>query len=313
MGRRSRTGARCRRAATGARPRTPRPRPGCVTSSAGLPRASLARVASRRLDISYDGSGFSGWASQPGRRTVQGELETALETVLREPVALTVAGRTDAGVHALGQVASFDLAGAVPSDLAWRLNGLIGEDVAVRGVTRAPDGFDARRWARSRSYVYRVLAAPQRDPFERGRALWVSRRLDLDALDRCAAALPGEHDFTAFTPTETDHVRFTRRIFAAGWTRSAREGGSILEFRITADAFLRGMVRALVGTMLDVAEGRRDTVSFERLLAGAPRSEGGRTAPAHGLYLERIEMGDGPTEWVGAPRTEIEQRSEEER
>lgn len=268
-------------------------------------------MASWRLDISYDGSGFSGWAAQPGLRTVQAELEQALATALREPVALTVAGRTDSGVHATGQVASFDFAGTVPADLAWRLNGLTGGDVAVRAATAAADGFDARRWARSRSYLYRLLATAHHDPFERGRALWTSRRLDLDALDACAEALAGVHDFTAFTPTETEHVRFTRRIDVAGWRRSERDGGALLEFRITADAFMRGMVRALVGTMLDTAEGRRDIASFVGLLAGAPRSEGGRTAAAHGLYLERVDVGDGPTEWVGDPVASTQPRSEE--
>jgi tRNA pseudouridine38-40 synthase len=242
-------------------------------------------VASVRLDIEYDGSDFSGWARQPsGVRTVQGELETALATILREPVALTVAGRTDAGVHALGQVASFDAVGRVPSDLARRLNGVVPADLAVRNAQVLADRFDARRDARSRTYLYRVLAAPAPSPFERGRALWWPHPLDRESLAACAAALPGSHDFTAFTPTQTEHVRFRRDLIAAAW----RWDEPIAAFRVTADAFMRNMVRVLVGTMLEVAGGRRTVDDFAELLAGAPRSSAGDTAPPHGLYLEHV-------------------------
>lgn len=238
-----------------------------------------------RLDIEYDGSGFSGWASQPGLRTVQAELETALETVLRQPVELTVAGRTDAGVHAWGQVASFQTDAEVAADLARRLNGLVADDIAVTAAGPAADGFDARGDATSRSYRYRLLARQAPSPFERGRALWWPHRVDREALDACAAALPGTHDFTAFTPTQTDHVRFEREIFAAGWESQA---GDILAFRVSADAFMRSMVRVLVGTMLEVSSGRRSPESFAELLAGAPRIAAGDTAPPHGLYLESV-------------------------
>jgi tRNA pseudouridine38-40 synthase len=238
-----------------------------------------------RLDIEYDGSSFSGWARQPGLRTVQGELEAALATVLREPVELTVAGRTDAGVHARGQVASFRTDADVPADLARRLNGLAPDDVAVTAAGPAPDGFDARGDAISRSYCYRLLARRAPSPFERGRALWWPHRIDRAALDACAAALPGTHDFTAFTPTQTDHVRFDRDVLAAAW---GDEPGDLLVFRITADAFMRGMVRALVGTMLEVASGRRTPEDFASLLRGAPRTAAGETAPPHGLYLESV-------------------------
>jgi tRNA pseudouridine38-40 synthase len=238
-----------------------------------------------RLDIEYDGSGFSGWARQPdGVRTVQGELEAALATVLPEPVELVVAGRTDAGVHARGQVASFSTRAEVPADLAQRLNGIGPDDLAVVGATEVSGAFDARRDATSRSYLYRVLARTAPDPFERGRALWWPHRLDRDALAACAAALPGTHDFTAFTPTQTDHVRFDRDVLAAAWTWEEQ----IAAFRITADAFMRSMVRVLVGTMLEVANGRRTIGDFSRLMQGAPRVEAGETAPPHGLYLESV-------------------------
>lgn len=237
-----------------------------------------------RLDIEYDGSGFRGWAKQPGLRTVQGELEAALATVLRQPAELTVAGRTDTGVHALGQVASFATEAVLPRNLARSLNGIGPDDLAVTAATVVADGFDARRDARSRSYRYRMLARAAPSPFERTRALWWPHRVDREALDACAAALPGRHDFTAFTPTQTDHVHFGRDILAASWDQE----GDVLSFRITADAFMRNMVRALVGTMLEVSSGRRTPQSFTDLLAGAPRSAAGDTAPPHGLYLESV-------------------------
>jgi tRNA pseudouridine38-40 synthase len=243
-------------------------------------------MKSVRLEIEYDGSGFSGWARQPGGlRTVQGELEKALETVLGEPVQLTVAGRTDTGVHALGQVASFAVASEIPGDLALRLNGVGPDDLAVRAATMAADGFDARRDATSRSYVYRVFTAPAPSPFERGRALWWPHRFDREPLEACARALLGTHDFTAFTPTQTDHIRFERNILAAVWTWEE----PVASFRITADAFMRSMVRVVVGTMLEVASARRTVDDFTRLLQGAPRSEAGETAPPHGLYLESVQ------------------------
>ncbi|HET9162339.1 MAG TPA: tRNA pseudouridine(38-40) synthase TruA [Solirubrobacterales bacterium] len=237
-----------------------------------------------RLDIEYDGRGFKGWAAQPGLRTVQGELEAALTTVLREAVQLTVAGRTDSGVHALGQVASFVTRASVGDDLARRLNGVGPDDVVVTASAVAADGFDARHSAKSRSYLYRLLARSAPSPFEQGRALWWPHPIDFEALQACAAALPGTHDFTAFTPTQTDHVRFDRNILAASWQQT----GEILEFRITADAFMRNMVRVLVGTMLEVGRGRRTLKGFTELLTGASRDAAGDTAPPHGLYLESV-------------------------
>lgn len=237
-----------------------------------------------RLDIEYDGSAFRGWAAQPGLRTVQGELEAALATVLREQVQLTVAGRTDTGVHALGQVASFVTSAEAGEDLARRLNGVGPDDIAVTAATAVDDDFDARRSAKSRSYRYRLLARSAPSPFEQGRALWWPHRYDLEVLEACASALQGNHDFTAFTPTQTDHVRFDRDIHSASWTLD----GDILAFQITADAFMRNMVRILVGTMLEVGGDRRSPDSFRELLTGAPRTQAGDTAPPHGLYLEKV-------------------------
>jgi tRNA pseudouridine38-40 synthase len=215
---------------------------------------------------------------------VEDEVAGPLGVLLRrEQVDLSVAGRTDAGVHAWGQVASYD---GEPVPLGG-LNALLPDDVAALSCSPAPPGFDARRDATSRAYCYRLLARPAPSALERGRALHWPHRVDRAALEGCAAALVGTHDFTAFTPTETEHVRFERDVYGAHW----RSRGEVLEFWIEADAFMRHMVRVLVGTMLEVSSGRRSLPALGALLTGRPRSEAGPTAPAHALYLAGVGYG----------------------
>jgi tRNA pseudouridine38-40 synthase len=233
-----------------------------------------------RMLIEYDGTHFRGWARQPGHRTVQEEIESALAVLTPARPALTVAGRTDAGVHAWGQVASYE----GPPVALRSINALLPGEISVLSCEDAPDGFDARRDAVSRTYCYRILTRRVGNPFLVRTALHHPRPLDLQALQECAAALPGTHDFTAFTPAETTHVRFERNVLQARWERH----DDLLEFWIEADSFLRSMNRILVGTMLEVARGMRTPSEFAALLSGAPRSAAGATAPGRGLALVRV-------------------------
>jgi len=239
-------------------------------------------VTTLKLTIEYDGGDFRGWARQPGQRTVEGALREALDAIYpRGWEELAVAGRTDTGVHATGQVASVSVAGGAPAERAAEaLNTALPPDVSVLAAEEVPEGFNARFSATARTYRYLVLNRVARSALEARRSLWWPRPVDLPRLEACAALLPGEHDFSAFTPAESQHEVFLRVVREAAWERRDDH----LHFTVTADSFLRHMVRTLVGTMLQASPER-----VVHLLEGRPRSEGGATAPPWGLYLEGVE------------------------
>jgi tRNA pseudouridine38-40 synthase len=231
------------------------------------------------LTLEYDGTPFHGWAAQPGLPTVENAVREALMATFSSVENLAVAGRTDTGVHALGQVVSVDVEGGPPAErAAAALNPRLPDEINVLASVLGPDGFHARHSARSRSYRYRLFTRSTPSPFEARRSWWFPRALDEGALGTSASALIGEHDFRAFTPTQTQHEVFVRVVERAEWIRR----GHHLDFEITADSYLRHMVRSLVGTMVETPD------AIPQLFDGRTRSEAGATAPPWGLYLVSV-------------------------
>lgn len=246
-----------------------------------------------QLKISYVGTGYSGWQRQPHASTVQQVVEDALSDVLARPVGVVGSGRTDAGVHARGQVAHLEVQGGFPErGLVHGTNQRLPQDIRIMEAHRMADGFHARKLASAKEYRYRLQRAEVLSPLDAPFALRVEPGLELEPMVRATGALPGEHDFSAFAVAGGAHTQPVRRIFSAEWV----ESGPRIELRIVGSGFLRGMVRGLAGTLLEVARGRRSPEAFAGLLEGGVRSDAGPTAAAHGLCLHRVTY---PPPWDG--------------
>jgi tRNA pseudouridine38-40 synthase len=249
------------------------------------------------LLVAYDGGAFTGFARQPDRRTVQGELEAVLGRLAREPVGTVGAGRTDAGVHAHGQVVHADVPAHLnPGRVRRAINATLGPAVVVRAADWAPDGFDARFSALRRTYRYRIDDSGDPDPLTRGFVLAWPRPLDLPRMRQAAACLVGEHDFAAFCRSRAG-ASTTRRLRSLG----VRRVRGLVEVRVVADAFCWQMVRSIVGYLLAVGDGRRDPAGTAAVLAGRDRAAAGQVAPPHGLVLEAVTY-PRPLALAGPPR-----------
>ena len=242
-------------------------------------------MTSLKLTLEYDGSGFVGWQVQPEGRSVEQELERGIERLCGERIRVTGAGRTDAGVHARGQVASLRTSRELPLK-AWTagLNALLPKDLACVRAEIAPDGFDARRWARGKRYVYDILQTPVRSPLQRGRVWEIRRPIEVDAMRRASVALLGTHDFSALRAADCPARTAVREIRRLEIERS----GIRIRLTVEATAFLKHMVRNIVGTLVEIGHGRRAVDSLAALLAGRDRKRAGPTAPPHALTLDEV-------------------------
>jgi len=239
-----------------------------------------------RLLLEYDGSRYHGWQRQSGDLSIQQVLEESLQRLTGEPVKLIGSGRTDAGVHALGQVASFRTGSTIPLKAFHEgLNSMLPYDIAVLEAREAPPEFHARKAALSKTYEYRILNRPSRSPLHHHYGWWVSHKLDAAALTAAALALPGEHDFSAFRASGSGNRNPVRRVLAARWQTHP---GGWLRFTISGNGFLRGMVRSLVGTMVEVGKGKAEPALLVELLKSGERRRAGPTAPPQGLYLVAV-------------------------
>jgi tRNA pseudouridine38-40 synthase len=239
-----------------------------------------------KLTLEYDGTNYHGWQIQPNGESIQAVLEGAISTFLGTPTRVTGSGRTDAGVHALGQVVSFRCDKEFTSHRIRRaLNALTPSDISIKEVEVVPDSFDARRDARSRVYEYHILNRPVASPFHRKRAWHLHPPLDLTAMRAAIDCLLGEHDFTSFRAAGCDAAHPIRKIYRVGFDVR----GELLIFSVEATAFLRHMVRNIVGTLAEVGVGERSAESFRSLLGARDRTQAGETAPAYGLYLVEVK------------------------
>ena len=244
-----------------------------------------------KLTVEYLGTAYYGWQRQPGLPTIQEELERALSIALREPVRTSGAARTDAGVHALGQVVSAMASGSVEAGrLARSLNALLPDDIAVRRVEVVPDSFHARHSARGRLYQYKVAVGEHRSPFLMQTAAWSRRPLDVEAMDAAARALEGEHDFSSFRSSGDQSESPVKTIWSSRVTRDTQAEG-LLRYSVEGNSFLQHMVRAIAGTLIEVGRGRRAPAEMRRILEARQRSAAGATAPACGLTLLEVRYG----------------------
>jgi tRNA pseudouridine38-40 synthase len=238
-----------------------------------------------KLTLEYDGSNFHGWQIQPNGRSIQGVLEEAVSTLFGTPTRVTGSGRTDAGVHALGQVANFFGEGEFdPHRLLRGLNALTPRDITIKEVDIAPDSFDARRDGRSRIYKYYIFNRSTSSPFYLNRAWHVHESLNVDAMGEAIGSLLGEHDFSSFRGAGCEAAHPIRRVY----DNSLERRGDLLIYTIEATAFLRHMVRNIAGTLVEVGRGVRTPQSFKEVLAARNRTKAGPTAPPHGLFLVKV-------------------------
>lgn len=235
------------------------------------------------LEISYDGTAYHGWQYQNNAISIQQVLSEALSTILRSDVKIVGSGRTDAGVHASQQFAHFDFEKELLLDLCYRLNGYLPKDIAVHSLKEVHNDTNARFQAKSRSYIYRMHKS--KSPFKTGRSFLFDRPLDLSLMNECCELIKNWEDFQSFSKVHTDVATFNCEIFEARW----EESNDGFTFYVSANRFLRGMVRALVGTMLEVGEGKKSVEDFLQILKSKDRRQAGSSAPAHGLYLSRVE------------------------
>lgn len=239
-----------------------------------------------KITVEYDGSNYCGWQIQPNGASIQAELERAISTFFGVPTRITGSGRTDAGVHALGQVANFFIDASYERHRLLRgLNALTPPDITIKEVAAVADNFDARRDARGRIYEYRILNRSTPSPFQRHRAWHVHQPLDRHAMEDAARCLIGEHDFSSFRAAGCEAAHPVRRVYRIGW----EERGELTVFTIEATAFLRHMVRNIVGTLVEIGSGLRSADSFRELLEERDRTKAGATAPPHGLYLMEVK------------------------